>query len=293
MSLKTTNVVKEHISKYYELNRLLFDVQDALVEDLKEGLRSNGLTGKEINLVFSIIADYIDIIDLINYITNDDEHDVKDIIRQAYIINGEPIPYEAPIIKDKVKLTKAQRKALNELNIPYSIEELEGEEDFDTNLTMVLANSDYLNKLYVKSNDEKTKKLVDLFEREFMPEVPEDEVKEIHVYFENFDEDILFMDEEGLHRVAGKKARVEFLNGKKVVGYLGSDFKDEDGDDCLGLFEAYDVTKGFYDYHTYKLNEILRADVLFYPRDKVNFKFEIKVRDIKKATKGMTEKKKK
>ena len=87
----------------------------------------------------------------------------------------------------------------------------------------------------------------------------------------------------------GKAARAEFLNGTKKIGYLGSDFRDEDGDECLSLFEAYNESKGFYDYNIYKIKDALKIDVLAYPREKIDFNFRIKVRHIKKYIKGITE----
>ena len=292
IGLKMSKTCKEHIDAWFRTKREELDIRLELIEDLKGYLQRSDMTQEEIDMVFDIIGwCYIDMINLLKYITNDDEHDAKDIIRQAYVINGDPIPYERPAIKEKVKLTKKQRKELDDLNLPYSIKELEDEEDFEVGLHMTFADADYLDNLVKKTKDSKTEKLLEIFKSEFMPEVPEEKVKELHVYFDDYDEDLLFMDQEGLHKVAGKKARIEFLDGKRKVGYLGSDFKDEDGDECLGLFEAYDEAKGFYDYHIYKLKDLLRADVLFYLREDIDFGFEIKVRDIKKVVKGMTEKK--
>ena len=292
ITLKMSESTKYHIMKWLNIKEMELEFQTKLKHDLENYLQKSCLTEEEMNQIFNILGDcFIDIIHLMEYITNDDEHDAKDLIRQAYVINGDPIPYERPILKEKVKLTKKQRKELDDLNLPYSIKELEDEDDIDVGLHMTFADADYLGYLVKKTKDSKTEKLLELFKAEFMPEVPEEKVKELHVYFDNYDEDLLFMDEEGLHKVAGQKAKIEFLDGKKKVGYLGSDFKDEDDDECLGLFEAYDEAKGFYDYHIYKLKDLLRADVLFYPREDIDFGLEIKVRDIKKVVKGMTEKK--
>lgn len=292
IGLKMTDKVRNHIEHFTEIYEQYWDLFENIKDDLSEYLYMSEFLEEKIKFVQNIVYNIFDKIRLINYITNEVDKDKKDIIRQAYVIANEPIPFYKKASKAKIKLSKEQINEFDVLNMPYSIKELKKEKDADTIVMMTLIDSDYLNKLAKKSKDKRIKKLVKVFENEFMPEVPIKDVKELHVYFKDYDEDILFLDEESLHKVVGKKAKIEFLNGTKKVGYLGSDFKDDDGDDCLGLFEAYDDYKGFYDYHIYKIKDLLRGDVLFYPREEINFEFDIKVRNISKAIFGMTEKKK-
>ncbi len=291
IGLKMTDRVSNHIEKFLEIQDQYRNLYESLENDLSEYLSRMDFDDKGLEFVHDIVHNIFDKIRLIDYITNEEDKNKDDVIRQAYVIADEPIPFHKVTSKDKIKLSKKQIKEFDEINMPYSIKDLEREDDEDTNLMMTLADSDYLNKLAKKSKDMRIKEIVKIFENEFMPEVPIKDIKELHVYFQDYDEDLLFLDEEGLHKVVGKKARIEFLDGTTKIGYLGSDFSDKDGDDCLGLFEAYDDYKGFYDYHMYKIKDVLRGDVLFYPRESIDFSFEIKIRDINKVTVGMTEKK--
>ena len=291
LGLEMTDKVSGHIESFLEINEQYWNLYESIENDLSEYLHRVGFKDEKIDFVQDIVHNIFDKIRLIDYLTNEEDKEKEDVLRQAYVIADEPIPFYRETPKAKIKLSKEQIKEFDALSMPYSIKELKNEDDEDTNLMMTIADSDYLNKLAKKSKDKRTKELVKIFENEFMPEVPIKDVKELHVYFPDYDEDLLFLDEEGLHKVVGKKAKIEFMDGTKKVGYLGSDFKDQDGDDCLGLFEAYDDYKGFYDYHIYKIKDLLRGDVLYYPRESINFSFDIKVRDINKVTVGMTEKK--
>lgn len=287
--------IEDNIDYFYNVCREYSEYSEKLYYDTIYLLKEHKATDKEIETILSIITSDFNNINFIHYLLNDEDKTIKDIIRQAYMIENRPIPYESEIKRQKCKLSKEQIKELDDLNVPYSVKEIEKEakqENTELETDMIIANYNYLNKLAKKTKKSNIKKILKVFENEYMPFVPEKEVKEIHVFFDDFDEEILFLDEEGLHKVVGKKARVRFLNGKHKVGYLGSDFKDRDGDKCLSLYEAFDEYKGFYDYHTYKLKDVLKIDVLCYPRDNIDFGFEIKVRHIKKYVRGVTEKKK-
>ncbi len=287
--LVMTKKVKEHIEGYYNtLNAHLY-YNDRLEEDVINYIKSitNNLT--EIKQILSTIGNYNNMISLIKYLTNGEEKDTKDIIRQAYVISNEPIPFNREIKPQKCNLTKEQIAELEDLNIPFSIKEIKKNKNYESQTEMILINFIYLDKIAKKTKKAQVKKMLKIYEDEYFPTVPKKEVKEIHIYYPDYDEEVIFLDEEGLHQVTGKKAKVEFLDGNKIIGYLGSDFKDKDGDECLSLFEAYDEKRGFYDYHTYKLKDTLRMDVLYYPRHEINFEFNIKVRHIKKYIKGVSE----
>lgn len=291
--LEITEEVAEHIEGFYNVREAFAYYKKMLEKDLMYYLNTITEDEKEIQQIVDAIDSYDDIIKMIEYLTNDEKKTIEDIIRQAYVISDVEIPYERKNLKVKCKLTKEQIQEIEELNVPYSIKEIEKvvnkENDIEQEMNMILANYVYLEKLSKKTKNRKIKNILKVFENEYMPSVPNKEVKEIHVYFPNYDEELLFLDEEGLHQVVGKKAKVEFLDGNRKIGYLGSDFKDKDGDECLGLFESYDESKGFYNYNTYKIKDVLRMDVLYYPREKIDFSFQIKVRHIKKYVKGVTE----
>ena len=287
--------LEDHIESFGKAYDECYKYSNILFEDSIKLLESYNATKEEIQQVFSILNGDIENIRLIRYMANEDEKNIKDIIRQAYVIENDPIPYERKPQNQKCTFTKEEIQMLEDLNIPYSVKEIEKEskqDNLEHVFEMILADTTYLEKLVKKTKNAQTRKLLKRFEDEFMPEVPNKDVKEIHVYFDDFDEELLFLDQEGLHKVVGKKARVEFLNGKRKVGYVGSDFVDDDGDECVSLFEAFDTYKGFYDYHTYKIKDILKMDVLCYPRKEIDFGFEIKVRHINKYVKGVTERKK-
>lgn len=293
--LLITKEVMEHIEEFYNVKDAMEYYKKLLEQDLMGYLTLITEDVNEINQVLAAIDTYEDMTDVIKYIANGEDKNIKDIVRQAYVISNVSIPFERITPKFKPDITKEERKELDNLNIPYSINELykamrENEHEYLTQMTV----ADYLclQKILKKNKDKKIKKLYKKFEDEFASPVPEEDVKEMHLYYPDFDEGISFMDEERLHEVVGKKARIEFLDGTKKVGYLGSDFRDEDGDECVSLFEAYNENKGFYNYNTYKIKDTLKMDVLAYPREKIDFNFRIKVRHIKKYLKGVTENKK-
>lgn len=291
-NLVMTDETEEHIEGYYNtLNALLY-YEDMLERDVMNYLSQITSDFAKVEQIFSGIGTYDNIISLIKYLTNGERKNIKDIIRQTYVIANKPMPFERKSKVQKCNLTKEQIVELEDLNIPYSIKEIEKEKSFDSQMDMIIANYVYLKKLARKTKDTQIKKMLKIFENEYMREVPIEDVKEIHIYYPDYDEELIFLNEEGLHQVVGKKTRVEFLDGNRIVGYLGIDFKDKDGDECLSLFEAYTEKRGFYDYHTYKLKDILKIDVLYYPRDNIDFDFNIKIRHIKKYVRGVTEKKK-
>ena len=296
-------ILNNHINNYIEVQEKMFDAIDALYEDFVLMIKSFDGTEELAKEIWDVVGGMFDSVILMEYMANGDKKSLKDILRQAYMIADAPMEYHPSEYKRaKLSLTKEQIKEFDKLNMPYSIKEIEKESkdgDIETELEMTMADYHFLEKQVKKLKTSHIKKMKKLFEDEYFPIVPEEEVKEIHVYYEDMNEEILFLDEEGLRQVVGKKAKVDFLNGDTKIGYIGCDFKDDEGDDCVGLFEAYDnydkyeYYKGFFDYHLYKLKDILRMDVQYFRDDSINFIFDIKIRDINKVVKGATEKRKK
>lgn len=197
---------------------------------------------------------------------------LKDAKRQMIVISGKNLKYEYPDIKEKYDLNDEERNICKKIGLPYDFEEELDDEAFFENLIMV---DDALRS----SKSREDKRILSGLIDKLAPIVPEEEVKEIHLYDPIEDKTkCIFLDEAGVYEIVSKKAKLYFNDGETVVGYVGSDFEIY-GQDCICIFESYDKERGFYNYNYYLLDDLKLVEAIenTVPRYKenINFDFEI------------------
>lgn len=203
---------------------------------------------------------------LIKYMLNGEPVDQRDIYRQAFVIRSKPLPYNAKKL-DYIDLSNEEKQLVNKYNIPNS---------FNDNLTLneLYSNIKWLEKEKVNMNEQELELTNNLIDEKLSPMIPTNQNKEIHIY-EGNNITTLFLDKEGLANICGLKAKLYFKNDTSIVGFIGSDIKDNK----LSIYEEYDESKGFYDYNSYDIDEIIRIDAikLDIPRYKEKIDFEIEL----------------
>lgn len=203
---------------------------------------------------------------LIKYMLNGEPADQRDIYRQAFVIRSKPLPFNAPKI-GLFELTMAEKQLVKKYNVPNS---------FNDALTLneLYTNIKALEKAKFNMNEEELETVNNLIDEKLLPKIPNSQAKEIHVYDDNKDYITLYLDKDGLANICGLKAKLYFKNDTSIVGYIGSDIKDNK----IYIYEEYDETKGFFDYNSYDLDDILKIDAIRsnIPRymEDINFSFD-------------------
>ena len=215
-----------------------------------------------------------------NYMKNNNITNPEDIERQAIVISGKNLKYNYEPIKEEFDFTEEELELIQKLKLPFDIKDLEYWDDEDDSCIEKNQIAYSAVDEAIKSSQTRQEKAVyeSIMEKLF-ESVPEDEVREIHIYdLDNWTFNIQFLDEAGVHRIVSRKAKLYFKNGDTKVGYVGSDFK-HGNDECICIFESYDEEKGFGNYNCYLLKNLKKVEVIetITPRylEKINFEFEV------------------
>ena len=104
--LVITKEVTGHIEEFYNVKDAMEYYKKMLEQDLINYLTLITKEEKEINRVLAVVDAYEDMIELIKYIANGEGKNIKDIVRQAYVISNVPIPFERITPKFKPEITK-------------------------------------------------------------------------------------------------------------------------------------------------------------------------------------------
>jgi hypothetical protein len=260
--------VEEHKLDYVNAEEKLQETVTNINNDFVELLKLYNIENEDIDKMRSMIENIGDMCLIINYLINGNPKTVEDIYRQIYVINGKPIPYEYHYEEaEPIDFSDEEQEVLDTICLPYDIS------DFNTtnhNQDAFLQDVYYIQKLINKEKDKKRKKILASILDTLAQPVPEEDVKEIHAYFPNGEMERIFLDTAGVHEIVGKRSRLKFKNGKKLIGYVGTDFFDNDNNPCISIFEAFDERKGFYKYNLYKLDDLYGVDTL-YTHDIINY----------------------
>ena len=259
---------EEHKNQFVLAEQNISDALSNIQGDFVELLKLYNIENEDINRMKTMITSVADMCLLINYLINGNPKNVEDIYRQIYVINGRPIPFEYNYTEvESYDFTEEEQEFLKTLTLPYDLDEIEV---LKNSVEAYLQDVYYIQKLIKKEQDEDKKKMLNEILDKFAKPVPEDQVKEIHIFFENGEMDRVFLDVAGVHEIVGKRTRLKFKNGKKIIGYVGSDFFDDEHNPCISIFESFDERQGFYDYNLYKLDDLYGVDTL-YTNDLINF----------------------
>lgn len=214
------------------------------------------------------------------YIINNNVETPEDIERQAIVISGKNLKYTYEPIEEEFEFTDEELEMIKKLELPFDIKDLEYWDDED--ITCIEKNQmaySAVDNAIKHSQMRKEKAIYESIMEKLFESVPEDEVREIHIFdLDNMEMDIKFLDEAGLHNIVSSKAKLYFNDGHTKVGYVGSDFK-LDGEECICIFESYDKEKGFGNYNYYLLKDLKKVEVIKTntPRYKEKIDFEFKL----------------
>jgi len=214
-----------------------------------------------------------DIVSLMRYIAIKKPSSYKDVIRQAYALSEKEVPMYCFYASDYFAFSSIEEDELMKLNLPYSIESFRYCNSLDR-ITGINRNVAYIEQELDEEEDCHRINILKRIQKKLLGLPISDRM--IHIHHKNKSVEVKNLDEIVLHKLAGKKARIELMDNKKVIGYLGSDFQDDDGNDCVSIFEDCDEANQFLtDYNMYKYENILRIDVInFFVYDK-NFSFKV------------------
>ena len=259
---------EEHKEDFINCEQQLKTAVDNIDGDFVELLQLYNVENEDIKRMRQLVDNIADMCMIINYLLNGNPKSVEDIYRQIYVVMAKPIPIQlTPKDMEPFNFTFEEQEVLKNICLPYDFDELEQKYLFEEYMTDVY----YLQKLIRLEKDEQKKKIInDILDKIAKP-IPEDKVKEIHVFYDDGEMEKIFLDVAGVHQIVGKKTRLRFKDGKRVIGYAGSDFYDNDGNPTVALFENFDERKGFFNYNLYKIDDLVGADTL-YTNDLISFK---------------------
>ena len=259
---------EEHKEEFVKAEEHIQDALLNLENDFGELLKLYNIENEDIAKMKGMVGTVADLCLLINFLINGNPKSVEDIYRQIYVINGKPIPFEYNYTEaESYEFTKEEIELLKTICLPYDIDEINEPKN---SIEAYLQDVYYMQKLIRREKDENKKRILNNILDKFAKPVPEEDVKEIHMFFASGEMDRIFLDVAGVHEIVGKRSRLKFKNGKKIIGYVGSDFFDNEQNPCISIFESFDERKGFYDYNLYKLDDLYGVDTL-YTNDLISF----------------------
>ncbi len=232
-----------------------------------------GLPYKKVRYICGMLLDGQAALMLMKILSNNLEFTEEDIVTQACVISrhGEYVEDETIWIE----LSDEERKVVKKVYLPFDLEGgITEEERYFAMLT--------LETYWISDKcSRKESRILDV--------LINDKLRD-KVFVEEGDAELVVLDEQmsvqkrsrlsekSISENVGRKAQVKFQDGKSTVGYVTQVTKDADGDECISLFESYDVSRGFGEIHFYKFYEVVlvrtvACELPLWETD-INFDFE-------------------
>lgn len=214
-----------------------------------------------------------DMVSIMRYIAVEKPMSWKDVVRQAYALCEKEFPVKTSYYGKNFNFTCTEYKTLKSMNLQFSINEIDSIYDPELRFLEIKENIKMIEQVINNESDPKKIKIYERIKRKLLG-VPENS-KMMHIYHSHDNMEVCSLDESVLHKLPGKKARIVLMDKTKVVGYLGCDFQDDDGDDCVSIFENCDQENQFLtEYQMYKFEDISLVEVIEY-NTKKNFCFRV------------------